>query len=259
MTKIGPAANSQWDISEGGVDISRNNYCRPAFLTLKAKPANVKIDLHKTAIIIIDMQNDFCSDGGYLAKIGVDCSSPQALIPKINALLKQTRQQNTPIIWVNWAVRADMLNIPASIPHLHMYKMNNNSQSHIDFMKDKGGWGTLQGSWGAEIVAGLDTKEQDIYVAKHRFSGFFNTELDQILRNMGITSLFFAGLATDICVYATLQDAAFLGYDVLMLEDLVATGSPDFCVAATKHHVQQLFGFTILSTDLIAAMADIKP
>jgi nicotinamidase-related amidase len=68
---------------------------------------------------------------------------------------------------------------------------------------------------------------------------------------MNITTLFFAGVAMDICVFATLQDAMFLGYDVLMLEDCVATNSPSFCVEATKHHITQLLGFVTASTSLI--------
>lgn len=110
-------------------------------------------------------------------------------------------------------------------------------------------------SWGAQLIDDLEQGPADIYVDKHRISGFWDTPLDAILRNLGITTLIFAGVNADHCVLGTLMDANFHGYDTILLEDCTATTSPDFCLQATFHNVRFCFGFTMTSTDLIEGVA----
>ena len=86
-------------------------------------------------------------------------------------------------------------------------------------------------------------------------SGFFDTELDAVLRNLDVTTLLFAGVNVDQCVYATLCDAAGLGYDCVLLDDCCATTSPSFCVEATRYNVAQCYGFVADGADLVAALA----
>ena len=86
-------------------------------------------------------------------------------------------------------------------------------------------------------------------------SGFWDTPLDSILRNLGVTTLLFAGVNVDQCVLCTLQDANFLGYDCILLEDCSATTSPSFCTEATLYNVRQCFGFTASSAGLMAGLA----
>ena len=85
-------------------------------------------------------------------------------------------------------------------------------------------------------------------------SGFWDTPLDSILRNLGVTTLLFAGVNLDQCVMCTLQDANFLGYDCILLDDCSATTSPAFCVEATLYNIRQCFGFVASGGDLIQAM-----
>jgi nicotinamidase-related amidase len=99
------------------------------------------------------------------------------------------------------------------------------------------------GSWAAAVVDELEQKPEDIRVDKYRMSGFWDTPLDSILKNLGRTTLFFAGVNADQCVMTTLQDANFLGYDCLLLKDCTATTSPDYCWHATLYNVKQCFGF----------------
>jgi nicotinamidase-related amidase len=79
--------------------------------------------------------------------------------------------------------------------------------------------------------------------------------LDSILRNIGVTTLMFAGINADQCVLCTLQDANFRGYDCLLLEDCAATTSPDYCLAATIYNVRQCFGFVVRSEKIVAELA----
>ena len=85
-------------------------------------------------------------------------------------------------------------------------------------------------------------------------SGFWDTPLDSILRNLGVTTLLFAGVNLDQCVMCTLQDANFLGYDCVLLDDCSATTSPAFCVEATLYNIRQCFGFVASSGDLGEAL-----
>jgi nicotinamidase-related amidase len=95
----------------------------------------------------------------------------------------------------------------------------------------------------------------DVQVAKHRMSGFWDTPLDSILRNLAVTTVLFAGVNLDQCVLHTMADANFLGYDTLLVEDCAATTNPDFCRDATLLNIRQIFGFHFRSTDLIEAFA----
>ena len=102
------------------------------------------------------------------------------------------------------------------------------------------------GSWSAQIVDELAPPPGDIHVAKHRMSGFWDTPLDSILRNLRLDTLLFGGVNLDQCVLHTLADANFLGYDTILVEDCAATTNPDFCREATLLNIRQIFGFTLL-------------
>ena len=102
-------------------------------------------------------------------------------------------------------------------------------------------------SWAAAVVDELEAQPQDIWVDKYRMSGFWDTELDSILRTLGVTTLLFGGVNADQCVLCTLQDANFLGYDCLLVADCAATTSPGFCWEATLYNVKQCFGFVATS------------
>ncbi|HEY9617936.1 MAG TPA: cysteine hydrolase, partial [Microcoleaceae cyanobacterium] len=99
------------------------------------------------------------------------------------------------------------------------------------------------GSWAAAIVDELTPDPEDIRVDKYRMSGFWDTPLDSILKNLGKTTLLFAGVNADQCVMVTLQDANFLGYDCILLRDCTSTTSPEYCWQATIYNVNQCFGF----------------
>ncbi len=101
----------------------------------------------------------------------------------------------------------------------------------------------IKDSWAAAVVDELEQKQEDIQVDKYRMSGFWDTPLDSILKNLGKTALFFAGVNADQCVMATLQDANFLGYDCILVKDCTATTSPEYCWHATIYNVNQCFGF----------------
>ncbi|WP_284945640.1 cysteine hydrolase family protein [Acidisoma cladoniae] len=244
MIALGSSARNQWQVSPTTVDLRRTaREARP--LTIESTPQRITLDLARTAMIVIDMQNDFCHPQGWLGHIGVDVAPTRAPIPALAALLPALRRQEVPVVWVNWGNRPDRLNLSPTL--LHVYKPDGTGVGLGDPLPSAGAHVLEQGSWSAGVVDELAPEEGDIHVSKYRMSGFWDTALDSILRNLGVTTLLFAGVNVDQCVLGTLQDASCLGYDCVLLEDCSGTTSPAYCVAATLYNVRQCFGFVARS------------
>ncbi len=251
MPVLGSSQRNQWRVSADTADLVRP--ARPARpVSFDARPQRLTIDLARTAILVIDMQNDFCAEDGWLASIGVDVTGARGPIAPLNTLLAALRDVDAPVLWVNWGNRPDLLNASPSL--LHVYKPTGAGVGLGDKLAN-GAHVLERGSRSAAIVDGLDVAPTDIHIAKMRMSGFWDTELDQVLRNLGVTTLLFGGVNADQCVLATLMDANFLGYDCILLEDGAATTSPGYCWDATIYNVRQCFGFTATGTDIAAAIA----
>lgn len=250
MVRLGSCARNSWAVSAGAADLVRPAVAaRP--VTVAAAPKPVTIDLARSAAVVIDMQNDFCSPGGWLHSIGVDVTPGQRAVAGLAALLPVLRGADVPVIWVNWGNRPDRLNLSPAL--LHVY---NGSGDGVGLGDALPGAGPVleKGSWGAAVVDALPPGAGDIHVDKFRMSGFWDTPLDSILRNLRVDTVLFGGVNADQCVLATLMDANFLGYDTVLLEDCSATTSPGFCWDATVYNVRQCFGFTMVGADLAAAV-----
>src|SRR5882757_9886715 len=252
MTRpLGPTSANSWQVRPGAVDLRRPE--RPAVpLELAALPERLTLDLARTALVVVDMQNDFCHPDGWLASIGVDVTAARAPIPVLAALTAQLRRHDVPIIWLNWGNRPDRANLPPNV--LHVYDPAARGRGIGSPLPTNGAPVLQAGCWAAAVVDELTPAEGDIRVDKYRMSGFFDTPLDSVLRGLRVDTVLFGGVNADQCVLATLTDAACLGYDVVLLEDAAGTTSPEFCLAATLYNVRQCFGFTATGADLIAAL-----
>lgn len=252
LTDLGSAPRTAWRVSATTVDMTRP---RPRALrvSIVAEPQRVVFDAGRAAMIVIDMQNDFCSPKGWLAHIGVDVTPARGPIKPLNGLLPALRQAGVPVIWVNWGNRPDKLNLSPSL--LHVYKPTGRGVGLGDPLPGSKAPVLQKGSWAAAIVDGLKVDKKDIHIAKYRMSGFWDTELDSVLRNLGVTTLLFGGVNADQCVLCTLQDANFLGYDCLLVQDCTATTSPAYCWDATLYNVKQCFGFVTSSEALRKGLA----
>lgn len=251
MKPMGSHVDNRWRVDERSVDLSRAEQRPVRPVRVDAQPQSVVVDANRSALVVVDMQNDFCSKGGYLDYRGIDISPDRAPIAPLQTLVPALRAQGVPVVWLNWGVRKDLLNVPPSLLHAHTH---DGTGAGLGEKIPGGAEILLKGSWGAQIVDELNPGDQDIHVTKHRFSGFWDTELDSVLRNIGVRTLFFAGVNADQCVMTTLEDASFLGYDVLMLRDCVATTSPDYCMQATEYNVKLLYGFMAESKALMAGL-----
>lgn len=240
-----------WSVSTTIADITRPPL-DPHLITLPTETKTLRLDLAKAAILVIDMQNDFCHPDGWLAHIGVDVTPARAPIVPLQGLLPVLRTVQVPIVWVNWGNRPDLLNISASVRHV--YNPTGEGVGLGDPLPANNAPVLMKDSWAAAVVDELEQHPDDIRVDKYRMSGFWDTPLDSILKNLGRTTLFFAGVNADQCVMATLQDANFLGYDCILVSDCTATTSPTYCWQATLYNVNQCFGFVADSHALLDAI-----
>lgn len=250
---MGSARANRWRVTDDVVDTTRLPI-EPRPLSVAARPKRVIIDLARSAFVAIDMQNDFCAPGGWVDQQGIDIAPTRAPIDRLRALLPALRGAGVPVVWVNWGNRPDRLNLS---PSLHYgFNPTGRGVGIGDPLPGSGAPVLQKDSWAAAIVDELETDPEDILVDKYRVSGFWDTPLDSILRNMQITTLLFGGVNLDQCVMCTLQDALFLGYDCLLVEDCAGTTSPDFCRAATYYNIET-DGFIIDSAAVIAGLAEL--
>ena len=245
--------SDRWSSANDGASVS---LLRPAITSkpfcFDAKPKPIEVDIARSALLIIDMQNDFLSAEGWFATSrNVDVSCLSNVVGQINALSGAFRKFGAPVIHVNWAVRPDVANLPANV---------------LDKGSDCGarpGYGDqiskgqvlVDGDWGTQSVAAIDVDSRDIAVGKTRLTGFRDNELDSILRRLGVTTLFFSGVNLDRCVFATLADGCFNGFDAVLVEDASTTVSPVHVTEAILYLIRLLYGFTAESNDILAAFS----
>ncbi|WP_322105520.1 cysteine hydrolase [Paraburkholderia sp. J41] len=249
--RLGRANAYHWLASPTLVDMAARGP-EPRLATFACEPQDVRLDLSRTAIVVIDMQNDFCTEGGWVSQIGGDYAADRAPIAPLQRLLPALRARGVPVIWVNWGNRPDLANMPPN--QLHLYKPTGHGTGLGEPLASNGSHVLEKDSWAAAVVDELKPLPHDICVDKYRISGFWDTPLDSILRNLGVRTLLFAGVNTDQCVLHSLTDANFLGYGCVLVEDCCATSSPAFCTEATVWNVKKCFGFITDSARIVSAL-----
>lgn len=248
---LGSSSQYHWRVNAGHVDMAMAPP-PPRPVRLDAEPQSLTIDLARTALIVIDMQNDFCAKGGWVDHLGADYTPDRAPIAPLQAMIPPLRRAGVPIVWVNWGNRPDLMNMAPNQHHL--YKPRGVGIGLCEPLPGSGAHVLEKDSWAAAVVDELEVLPQDIRVDKYRISGFWDTPLDSILRNLGCRTLLFAGVNTDQCVMCSLTDANFLGYGCVMVSDCCATTSPAFCTEASIWNVKKCFGFVTGSAQILAAL-----
>jgi nicotinamidase-related amidase len=252
---LGASRNYFWKVDKKTVDMTLTREISRK-IKIYAEPQDIILDLNKTALIIIDMQNDFCTKGGWVDSIGGDYTPNRKPISAISRLNSALRELQIPIIWLNWGNRPDLLNMAQN--QLHLYSPDGETLGLGDALPSNGARVLEKDSWASHVVDELVIETQDISVDKYRISGFWDTPLDSILRNLNLRTLLFAGVNIDQCVMCTLQDANFLGYGCVLLEDCCATTSPEYCTQATLWNIKNCFGFVSNSMNLLTSINDKK-
>ncbi len=221
-------------------------------VNIPAKPESVKIDLARTAVVIVDMQNAFASKGGMFDLVGQDISGAKSVIQSIKKVTDAARAAGVKVIYVNMSYAPDMSDSggPGS-PNWHkefaLVAMNKNPNFKGKFL--------IRGSWDAAVVDELKPKPGDIIVEKTRYSGFRGTTLDVVLKTYNIKYLIFTGIATNVCVESTLRDGYFLDYWPILVADGTNNAGPPITQQATLWNVEALFGWVTTSDDVVKAIS----
>ncbi|MGP2438393.1 cysteine hydrolase family protein [Streptomyces sp. JW3] len=247
---------NRWQFPGDAVDLHRPPLAART-ARLPAEPAPLILDPTRTALVVVDLQNDFCAPDGWLAGIGVDVSVLAPALALSARAVEGARAAGVPVLWLNWGNRPDQANVPPGVAHV--YDPRGTGEGIGSRTAPSGAPVLTKDSWGAAPADGLPAEPGDLHIDKYRMSGFWDTPLDSVLRNLRVDTLLFAGVNSDQCVYATLVDAACLGYDVVLLTDASATTSPAYCHDATLYNVRQCYGFTATTPDLLAALAGAGP
>ena len=250
-TWFGPHAHNAWQLGQQGLSLVRQTRSTKA-VRFDALPQPIEIDLARSALVVVDMQNDFCHPRGWFGQKGISVKPMRRPIAAIAALLPAWRTTGAPVVWLNWGVRPDRLNLSPTVQFKG--KRSAEGVGYAEASPEDRGLSVVAGQWGAQVIDELAVAPQDITVFKHRLSGFWDNELDSILRQQGITTLLFAGVNTDRCVFSSLQDAGFLGYDCVLLSDACSTPSPAYVSKAIHFIVQQLHGFVVSTQALLPAL-----
>jgi ureidoacrylate peracid hydrolase len=209
-------------------------------ITLNARPEAIPFTPAQSALIVVDMQNAYATQGGYLDLAGFDVSATKPVIAKIKTAVEAARASGMLIIWFQngWDDQYVEAGGPGSP---NWYKSN----ALKTMRKRPELQGTLlaKGTWDYQLVDELVPQEGDIVLPKPRYSGFFNTPLDSILRSRGIRHLVFTGIATNVCVESTLRDGFFLEYFGIVLEDATHQAGPAFAQQAALFNIETFFGW----------------
>ncbi len=156
----------------------------------------LRLDPTAAAILVVDMVNDFCKPGGAMVLPG-----SETLVPPQLCVIHAARAVGAPVVWIHDSHRRNMRNDREwrlRTPHC------------------------VEGTWGTEIIEDLGARDDEIHVNKHRYSAFFQTDLDLVLKDMNIRQVIVFGVVTNICVRSTVHDAFFIGYDVVVPHDCCA-------------------------------------
>ena len=225
-------------------------------VTLPARPENLPIDPKATALIVVDMQNAYASPGGYLDIAGFDIGGAAAVIDRIAVLVETARKAGVQVVFFQngWDPQYQEAGGPGSP---NWWKSN-----ALKTMRDKPELeGTLlaKGTWDYALVDRLKPQTGDIVIEKPRYSAFYNTALDSMLRARGIRTLAFCGIATNVCVESTLRDGYHREYFGVLLEDATQQAGPAFLQEATVYNVEKFFGWVSNSADFCGAVSQAAP
>ncbi len=219
---------------------------------LPARPEPIAFDPAETAVIVVDLQNAYASKNGYLDKAGFDVSTTAPVIAKTIKVLEVARANGMPVVFFQngWDSEYHEAGGPGS-PNWYKSNALKTMRKQPELM------GTMlaKGTWDYDLVDELKPQPGDMVIPKTRYSGFFNTNLDSMLRSRGIRNLVFTGIATNVCVESTLRDGFFLEYFGIVLEDATYQAGPRSAHDAALFNIETFFGWISSVDEFCTLMA----
>jgi ureidoacrylate peracid hydrolase len=228
----------------------------PGAITLPARPENLPIDPKATALLVVDMQNAYASAGGYLDLAGFDIAGAAGVIEKIATLVETARRSGVTVVFFKngW----DPAYVEAGGPGSPNW-WKSNALKTMRERPELQGQLLAKGTWDYALVDRLQPQPGDIVIEKPRYSAFYNTALDSVLRARGIKNLAFCGIATNVCVESTLRDGYHREYFGVLLEDATHQAGPPFLQEATVYNVEKFFGWVSNTADFCGAVGQAPP
>jgi len=220
-------------------------------VTLPARPEPIRLNPAETAMIIVDMQNAYASPGGYLDIAGFEIAGCEAVIQRAVVAAAAARRAGIQVIYFQngWDADYKEAGTPGS-PNWH----KSNALKTMRKRPELAGTLLAKGGWDYALVEALAPQPGDLVVPKPRYSGFFNTNIDSLLRARGIRNIVFTGVATNVCVESSLRDAFHLEYFGIVLEDATHAAGPDFAQKAALYNIETFFGWVSTVADFCGAI-----
>lgn len=190
--------------------------------TVEAKPEAITIDASRTALIVVDMQNDFASEGGMFDRCGADISGIRKVIEPTAKVLTAARRARIRIIYLKMGFKPDLSDLGAIDSVSRVRYLRAGVGQAIRAPNGKESKVLIRDTWNTDIVDELKPEPGDGIVYKTRYSGFYKTELDSTLKAAGIRNLIVAGCTTSVCVDSTVRDAMFRDYLCVALNDCMS-------------------------------------
>jgi nicotinamidase-related amidase len=220
--------------------------------TLPAEPYPIQVDISRTALVIIDMQNDFCSEGGWAHLAGLDIQRTSSVIPTIKDVLTVARQVGMLIIHTREGHLPDLSDCPEN-------KQRKMRKTGFEYgQKGPRGRFFIRGTWNNEIVDALKPLHDETVIDKPGKDAFYATDLEPILRAENITTMIVCGVTTHVCVSSTLREAADRGFDTVLLADCCQSYEEDLHLGALEvlRMPAALFGWLATSDDFITLLKE---
>jgi ureidoacrylate peracid hydrolase len=219
---------------------------------LKARPQDVDIDLRRTAIVVVDMQNAYASKGGMLdIGTGIDEARVRPVIEAHQRLLPAARRAGVKVIYLQFGYKPDLSD--AGGPQ----SPNIRKQMAIRMIRERPADRDkliVEGTWGWEIIDAIRPEPGDLVVKKARYSGFAGTTLENQLNGLDVRHLFFTGVATNVCVESTAREAYFREFWPILIEDAMDHTGPDFVRQATLYNFEAKMGWVTRTDDVLQAL-----
>src|SRR5438876_2170626 len=227
--------------------------------TLDARPEPIAIDAARSAVIVVDMENDFAAKGGMFDRAGVDISGAQKAIAPTAKVLAAARQAGLKIIYLKMGYHPDLSDLGATDSVNRIRHLKFGVGEKIQAPDGRESRLLIRDTWDTDIVPELQPQPNDIVIYKTRFSGFYQTALDATLKKFGIKYLIVTGVTTSICVESTVRDAMFRDYLCVMLRDCMSEpighDLPRTNHDASLLNAEVLLGWVSDSDQLIKALA----
>jgi ureidoacrylate peracid hydrolase len=222
----------------------------PRHAVLQSRPESLQIDLARTAVVCIDMQNAFIREGGMFDLAGWPTQGGRDKIEPNRRVIEAARAAGVKMVFVKMSFKPGLTNAggPDS-PNYHKEIGMVLLRQHPEFTEQS----IVQGTWGERIIDELTPLPSEPVVCKQRYSGFAGTDLDMVLKTLDVKYCLFIGGATNVCVSATLMDAFSLDYWPILVADAVFSQCPPTTVEAAIWNVENIFGWVTQVDDVLAA------